>query len=234
MYLLRNSLQGIFVLAITALILSACASPAILQNMIVTPQDIKAYLPSPNFENAITISKVDRNKKTNSILTSKIDEKSFQNALRASLKNNGLLAAHQPSSRFDLFVNLEAFEQPLFGKEFKVTSNIKYKVVERKTKVTWYEELVSASFITPYSDSGLPVGGMRLANEGAVRENIKEFITSLSKKSPPDTDEGAETISAPDPMSAIQRLHDLQEALDKGLIKNEEYVKERDKILDSL
>jgi hypothetical protein len=35
-------------------------------------------------------------------------------------------------------------------------------------------------------------------------------------------------------MSAIQKLHDLQEALDKGLIKNEEYVKERDKILDSL
>ena len=236
MYALKNSLREIFIVVLAALILSACASPAILQNTIVKPEDVKTIAASPHFEGAIAVVQVERNTKTNTnpLLNSKIDEVFFKKALSASLENNGLLGIDQSSTRFDLFVNLESFKQSLFGKDYTVTSNISYKLVERKTDITWYKELISASYITPHSKSGLPVGGMRLANEGAIRENIKEFIMLLSEKSPPKNIEGAKIQTTPDPLSAIQKLHDLQKAMDEGLIKNEKYILERDKILNSL
>jgi hypothetical protein len=232
MYVLRQSLHGM--LALTVLILSACASPAVLENMIVTLQDVRDVSPSPDFENAIAIVQVKKGKETNSLLPLKVDNASFQKALSASLQQNGLLAVPQSLSKFDLFANLESLNQPLFGGDFKVTSNIRYRVVERGTKITWYEELISASYTTVYSNTGLPVGGMRFANEGAIRENIKEFITRLSKKNPPDVNGAEESVSEPNPLSAIQKLHDLQKLLDDGLIKKDEYILKRDLILNNL
>lgn len=236
MYALKNSLRKIFALVTAALVLSACASPAIVQNMIVNPEVVKTNSASPHFEEAIAIAQVKRNTKTNTnpILNSKIDEAAFQRALSASLKNNGLHADDESSTKFDLFVYIESFKQPLFGRDYKVTSNIRYKVMEKKTDIIWYEDLISASHITPYSKNGLPVGGMRLANEGAIRENIKKFLISLSKKKIPENYAGTKTQAESEPLSAIQKLHDLQKALDEGLIKNEKYILERDKILNSL
>tara|TARA_Y100001936_G_C16033483_1_gene647069 strand:+ start:241 stop:951 length:711 start_codon:yes stop_codon:yes gene_type:complete len=236
MYALKNPLRGTFAMAFVMLILSACASPAILQNTIVEPEDIKDVVASPHFERAIAIVKVNRNKETNTnpLLNSKIDEEFFQKALGASLEKIGLLATGQSSTRFNLIVHLESFKQSLFGKDYKVTSAIKYRLVEKRTETTLYEELISTSFNTPYSKSGLPVGGMRLANEGAVRENIKEFITQLLKKNSLGANENSATPQTPDPLSAIQKLHDLQKAMDEGLIKEEKYILERDKILNNL
>mgnify|MGYP001342510692 CR=1 FL=1 len=190
---------------------------------IINLKDIKDVVASPHFERAIAIVKVNRNKETNTnpLLNSKIDEEFFQKALGASLEKIGLLATGQSSTRFNLIVHLESFKQSLFGKDYKVTSAIKYRLVEKRTETTLYEELISTSFNTPYSKSGLPVGGMRLANEGAVRENIKEFITQLLKKNSLGANENSATPQTPDPLSAIQKLHDLQKAMDEGLIKEE-------------
>jgi hypothetical protein len=232
MYILRQSLHGM--LAIAMLFLSACAFPAVVENMIVTPQDVGDISPSPNFENGIAIVQVDKGKEINSLLSVKVVNASFQKALSASLQQNGLLAVPQSLSNFDLFANLISLNRPLFGGNFKVTSNIKYRVVERETKITWYEELISASYTTAYSSTGLPVGGMRLANEGAIRENIKEFIIRLSKKNPQDVNGTKENLSEPNPLSAIQKLHDLQKSQDDGLIKEEEYILKRDQILNNL
>ena len=232
MYVLRQSLHGM--LALAMLFLSACASPVVVENMIVTKQDVGDISPSPDFKNGIAIVQVDKGKEINSLLAGRVDSASFQKALSASLQQNGLLAVPQSLSKFNLMANLESLNQPLFGGDFKVTSNIKYRVVERGAKITWYEELISASYTTAYSSTGLPVGGMRLANEGAIRENIKEFITRLSKNSPPDVNGTWETLSSPNPLSAIQKLHDLQKLLDDRLIKKEEYILKRDQILNNL
>jgi hypothetical protein len=221
-------------LALAMLFLYACASPAVVENMIVTTQDVGDISPSPDFENGIAIVQVDKGKEINSLLAAGVDSASFQKALSASLQQNGLLAISQSLSKFNLMANLESLNQPLFGGDFKVTSNIKYRVVERETKITWYEELISASYTAAYSSTGLPVGGMRLANEGAIRENIKEFIIRLSKKNPPYVNGAKEILSEPNPLSAIQKLHDLQKSLDDGLIKKEEYILKRDQILNNL
>ena len=166
MYVLRQSLHGM--LGSAMLILSACTSPAVVENMIVTPQDLKDFSQNTDFKTEIAIVQVDNGKKTNSLLTLKVDNESFQKALSASLKQNGLLAVPHSLPKFDLFADLVSLNQPLFRGDYKVTSNVKYRVVERKTKITWYEELISASYTTTYSNTGLPVGGMRFANEGAI------------------------------------------------------------------
>ena len=234
MWALRQSLQGMLALTVAALTLSACTSPAVMKNMVVTPQDIRAITPSPDFKSEITVAQIDSGETTNTLLASKVDKASFLGALSASLKQNGLLADTQSLSRFDLFASIASLKQPFFGTGFKVNSSVNYRVVERETKVTWYEELISASYTTTYSNTGYPVGGVRLANEGAIRENIKEFITQLSKTSPPVVNEAKEAFPLPNTLSTIQKLHDLQKSLDDGLIKKEKYILKRDQILNSL
>jgi hypothetical protein len=76
--------------------------------------------------------------------------------------------------------------------------------------------------------------GSRLANEGAIRENIKEFITQLSKTAPPIINKVGKTLPVQNSLSTIQKLHDLQKSVDDGLIENEEYVLKRDQILNGL
>ena len=234
MWSLRQSLQGMIVLTVAMLTLSACASPAVMQNMVVTPQDMKAIAPSPDFKNGMTIAQVNIGETTNSSWVLKVDKASFQGALSASLEQNGLLADQQSLSKFDVFASIVSLKQPIFAMDFMVTSDVKYQVVERKSKVTWYEELISISYTPANRDTGFPAGGLRLANEGAIRENIKEFITQLSKTTPPIVDKGEETLPVSNSLSTIQKLHDLQKSLDDGLIKNEEYVLKRDQILNGL
>jgi hypothetical protein len=234
MWALRQSLQGMLVLMLAALTLSACASPAVMQNMVVTPQDIENIAPSPDFKNGITVSQVNSDEIINSLLALKVDKVAFLRALSTSLKQNGLLADQKSLSKFVLFASIASLKQPLLEMDFKVSSNVNYRVVERETKVTWYEELVSASYTAAYSKTGFPVGGLRLANEGAIRENIKEFITKLSKTPPTIVNEVSKTLPVPDALSVIQKLHDLQKALDDGLMKREKYILKRDQILNDL
>ena len=210
MHVLKQSLKRTLVLAFAALISSACTSPAVVENMVVTPKDVRDISPSLVFNNGIAIVQIDKGNETNSLLNLKVDKASFQKALSASLQQNRLLAVPQSLSKFNLFANIESLTQPFFGGDFKVISKIKYKVVERDTKITWYEELIVASYTTAYSSTGLPVGEMRIANEGAIRKNIKKFITRLSKKNPPNVNGAGGTLSVPNPSSAIQKLHDLQ------------------------
>jgi hypothetical protein len=222
------------VLTVAMLNLSACASLAVMHNMVVTPQDMNAIAPSPDFKNRMTIAQVESGETTNTSWALKVDKASFQGALSASLEQNGLLAYQQSFSKFDVFASIVSLKQPIFTMEFMVTSNVKYQVVERKSKITWYEELISASYTPANRGNEFPAGVLRLANEGAIRENIKKFITQLSKTTPPIVDKGKETLPVSNTLSTIQKLHDLQKSLDDGLIKNEEYVLKRDQILNGL
>jgi hypothetical protein len=234
MWALRQSLQGLIVLTVATLTLSACASRAVMQNMVVSTQEMKATSPSLDFKNGMTIAKFDSDETTNPPWTLKVDRASFQGALSASLEQNGLLADQQSLSKFDVFASIVSLKQPMLALDFKVTSSVNYQVVERDTKVTWYEELISASYTPVYSDNGFTLEGLRLANEGAIRENIKEFITQLSKTAPPIINKVGKTLPVQNSLSTIQKLHDLQKLVDDGLIENEEYVLKRDQILNGL
>jgi len=68
---------------------------------------------------------------------------------------------------------------------------------------------------------------LRFANEGSIRENIKEFIKRLVGTEPP-------TGAKPDALSTEERLRSLLKLLEKGLIKRNGYDHKKRKILEGI
>ena len=224
---MKQSFHSLLVFAIGALALSACASPAKMQNMVVAHQSVMSAAPSSPFTNAFNIAHVDGGETTNPLWTSEVDNTAFRGALRASLEQNDLLAHASSSSKFDLFATLASVNQPLVGLDMTVSSNVNYRVVERTTGVNWFEEVIFASYTATFSDAFLGVERLRLANEGSIRENIKEFIKRLIGTQPP-------AGSKLETSSSEERLSKLKKLLEDGLINQEEYDRKKRQVLKEL
>ena len=227
MMVLNKSFYRFLVFFLGVLALSACASPAEMQNMVVARQSVVTAEPNSSFKNALAIARIDGGQTTNPLWTSEVDGAAFRGALRASLEQNELLAKTLPSSRFDLFATLGSLNQPFFGLDMTVSSTVLYRVVERKTQLNWFKDSVFASYTATFSDSPIGVQRLRLANEGSIRENIKEFIKRLVRTRPP-------IGSKPDTSSSEEQLRDLKKLLDGGLINQEEYDRKKRQILKDI
>jgi hypothetical protein len=227
MRILKQPFRHVLVFLLGAVALSGCASPAEMQNMVVARQAAVSNLPTSPFRSALIIARADGGETTNPLWTSEVDNTAFRGALQASLEQNDLLADPPASSRFDLFATLASMNQPLFGLDLSVGSNILYRVVERKTRLTWFDETVYASYTATFSDSPLAIQRLRFANEGSIRENIKEFIKRLVATRPP-------TGVKPDTPPLEERLQSLRKLLDDGLINQEEFDRKQRQILENL
>lgn len=208
-------------------VVSACASPAEMQSMVVVRQPAQAVAPGSPFRNALTVARVQGGEETNPLWTSQVDNASFLGALRESLERNDLLAAAPASARFDLFAVLGSLDQPLFGLDLSVNSNVNYRVVERTTGSIWFSDTVVGSYTATFGDSPLAIQRLRLANEGSIRENIKKFIGGLADVRPP-------AGSKPDASSLEEKLRGLKKLLDDGLINQDEHDRKKRQILKSL
>lgn len=212
--------------------LSACASPAEMQNMVVARQPAVTAEPNSSFKNALTIARVDGGEATNPLWTSEVGGAEFQGALKASLEKNDLLAKSQGASRFDLFASLGSVNQPLFGLDLTVGSTVIYRVVERDTQLDWFSDSVIGSYTATFSDAPIAIQRLRLANEGSIRENIKEFIKQLISTAPPISSRS--TITNSGKSSAEKLLQNLNKLLDDGLITKEDFDHKKQEILKGI
>ena len=90
-------------------------------------------------------------------------------------------------ARFQLFATLASVEQPFIGLDMTVRSSVIYRVLETETKKIWFDQTVSTSYTAKFSDALIAIVRLRLANEGSIRENIKDFIQRLIKIRSPRT-----------------------------------------------
>ena len=232
---MKQSFRRLLILLLGAIALSACASPAEMQNMVVARQPASSIASDSSFKNALAIAHVDGGETTNPLWISEVDSTSFQGALSMSLKQNDLLAETQPSSRFDLSATLASLNQPLFGLDMTVSSTVNYRVVERSTELIWFNDSIFASYTATFSDSPLGPQRLRLANEGSIRENIKEFIKRLFSTPPPTLGTNSSLIKTkPEKLSAEELLRDLNKLLDKGLITKGDYDHKKRQILKDM
>lgn len=165
------------VLILIVLGAAGCASPAEMRSMVVDQSALVRAVPNSPFRNALLIERVSGGEPTNPLWTSEISNTAFRGALRTSLENSGLMATKKP--RFLLFATLSAVDQPLIGLDLTVHTDVIYRVLETKTKKIWLDQNVSAAYTATFGDAPIAIVRLRLANEGSVRENIKEFIKRL-------------------------------------------------------
>jgi len=167
------------VLACLGLFLVGCASPAEVKNMTVDQSTFVASVPDTPFKNGLTIKQVNGGEETNPLWTSEVSNSGFGEALKQSVQQSGLMAPTPLEARYDVYATLASMDQPLFGLDFQVTSRVNYRVIERETLKTWFDEGVVSSYTATFSDAALAIQRLRFANEGSIRENITEFIKRL-------------------------------------------------------
>ncbi len=164
--------------------LAACgASPARMENMIVTapaavgPQDQSLF-------NSLFVEEVKGGEETDPLWTSEVDNEGFHGALVESLRVQGLLNEERTASQYLLRANLLGMSQPTHGFDVTVTSHVSYEVKEKASDSLYFGETVKMPYTATAGAAFRGVERLRLANEGSIRENIKEFLKRLLARSP--------------------------------------------------
>lgn len=157
---------------------TGCATSAQISGMTVAADQDKASTYDAQLKNNVRVSEVNGGDKTNPLWTSEIDSPDFGAALKQSLANADLLGSE--SASYALRANLLRVDQPLFGLNFEVTSEVEYTLVEAATNQVVLREVIRTPFTAGFGDSVIGVKRLRLANEGSARVNIIAMLKRLS------------------------------------------------------
>lgn len=170
-------------LAVVLLVLlGACAQPARVTQMTV-PDNVLAPVVAANPEllNSVAVVAVSGGKETNPLWTSQVNDPEFREALERSLEFSGVLAPAPDKAAYAVSVQLMELKQPLMGFDLTVTSTVDYRVTERAGGGELLRESVMLPYTADFSSSLIAVERLRLANEGAIRENIRKFLARLGE-----------------------------------------------------
>lgn len=170
---------------LVGLSLMGCASPAEVNNMLVDQSVLVRASADSKLIEGINIKSVKGGEETNPMWTSEVSNSAFNGALTGSLKQSGLLGSSAETMRYDLVATFYELKQPVFGLNFKVTSSVNYQITDPQSKNTWFNKDIVASYTATFSDAAMAIQRLRLANEGSIRENIKQFIEQLVATKPP-------------------------------------------------
>jgi len=170
----------IILVGVLATLLGACASPARVSQMTVSGSEFVIKEPvSKQFKNNISLMTVSGGESTNPMWTSEIGNEQFKIAIEKSLMSAKLLNALPSSVDFHLEVNLTEVQQPVFGLDFTVTASVEYQLTNSKTGSIIFKEKITRPYTATLKDAFMGVERLRLANEGAAKVNIEEFIKRL-------------------------------------------------------
>lgn len=177
--MLLSAMRIAAVLTVTAL-LGACAQPARTSAMVadVTGQTV---LPEGSpLANAVAMGDVTGGEATNPAWTSEVGNPEFRQALTLSLQQHTILA--ETDAPMTLVATLVNMDQPLVGFDMTVTSSVAYKITNTAGEEV-FNETISVPYTASFSDAFVGAERLRLANEGAIKANIKRFIETLIARS---------------------------------------------------
>jgi len=170
----------IILVGVLAVFLGACASPARVSQMTVSGSEFVVNEPmSKQLKNNIALKDVTGGESTNPMWTSEIGNQQFKIAVEKSLMSAKLLNALPASADYHLEVNLAEVQQPVFGLDFTVTASVEYQLINSKTGLIVFKEKITRPFTATLKDAFMGVERLRIANEGAAKVNIEEFIKRL-------------------------------------------------------
>lgn len=134
---------------------------------------------SGSLRNGIALADVTGGRDTNPAWTSQVSSESFRRALELSLESAGAYSRILSGSRYQLVADLLRLEQPLLGIDLTVTSTARYVIIDASTKREAYDRTITAPYTARFSDALIGAERLKLANEGAVRANIQQFVDDI-------------------------------------------------------
>lgn len=157
--------------------LSGCASPAATKAMV--PSSIPAMQAYP-----YTVSvRTQGGSETGAIDTPNISNDDFAKAIEESIIKSGLFTqvVHAKDSDYMINVSIVYISKPLFGASFTVNMETGWSLVNTVGKDSVMRESIKSSFTATTGDAFGANTRLRLAVEGAARENIRLGLIAISK-----------------------------------------------------
>jgi hypothetical protein len=158
--------------------LGACAMPATYTSMV--PELASADLgpgPAPSYRGAITVAPVSIGTDTSAPWTSQIGSTEFQDALVRTLMLANL--ASPQGGRFRLEATLLGLDRPFAGFAMTVTASVAYRLTDTATGAVVYQETRTSLGTATLNDAILNANRLRMADERALRANIRKLIQDL-------------------------------------------------------
>lgn len=159
------------------LLVAACASGATPGAMTVPLSEQTLVAPTSRLRQTVQVGTVGGGRETNPLWTSQVADADFATALRQSLSTHAMLAINNQAFRVD--ATITGLDQPLAGFDMEVRSRVRYRVTNVASGTVVFEREIPAAFTANFSSSFYAVERLRLANEGAIRENIRQFLIAL-------------------------------------------------------
>jgi len=157
---------------------AACASGARPGAMTAALDTGHILTASSPFFMAVAVADVGGGRDTNALLASQVSSGDFKTALQQSLQVNTMLATGAP--KYDLRATLEDLKQPLIGLSMTVTASVHYVVQPVNYGPPVFDRTITTPYTAAFGDAFVGVERLRLANEGAIRTNISEFVGALA------------------------------------------------------
>jgi hypothetical protein len=195
----------IVALMIIGAAVQGCAEPAQVSGMVAPAPTTDAWVNSP-YKGAMSVGTVSGGEETNPLWTSMVGDKEFKEALHHSLAVNKLLAPTDNDAKYIVNAELKGLDQPLMGFDVTVSAKVDYRVTKKDASELAFGNTVDSKYTAAFSDAYVGVERLRLANEGAIRNNIKTFLDRLLGVTSPEPPTPPEkpTASAPGPMAKSQ------------------------------
>ena len=135
---------------------------------------------SPLYRN-VTVTEVKGGEQTTLISKSKLSDTAFENALETSLDVIGALDRSLLTDQGPIGIQVEILkvDQPNLQISFTTTARIKYTVLAAKTGNRLFQRTISSKSRVRFKDSIVREERIRLATEGAARENLKLFLRAF-------------------------------------------------------
>lgn len=120
-------------------------------------------------------------KETSKMGASQISDDAFAQALRDSITKAGLFkAVADTGGRYKLSAFIGKVDQPMMGFSMTVKMEVSYSLIDTASgKTVWTKNIASEHTAKP-SEAFAGVTRLRLANEGAAKDNIQQALTELS------------------------------------------------------
>lgn len=170
------TLMKIAILAMAATC-AGCASPAQPRAMVPASFDLMQ-----RHSNRVSLA-VSGGQKTNPMWTSQIANEDFSEAIVEAITQSRLFTAvvTDGSADYKLDVFLKDLVQPLVGFDMTATAVVQWRLTHVRSEKVLFDETVTTPYTASVGDAFVGVKRLRLANEGAARENIKDAFRRLAK-----------------------------------------------------
>jgi len=159
--------------------LAGCAAPAHKENMAAAPVAPLKKLP---YSVAVETK---GGAETGIMDTSNVSNADLKAALESSIVKSSLFKSvvQGKTGDYELTVTVTQLTKPMFGGAFTVTMETGWSLIKTSDKSVAMRKAIRSSHTAEFSDSLVGVTRLRLALEGAVRNNISQGLQAISELS---------------------------------------------------